>query len=169
MLRLCESDNLGQRDQYGTLLTLGGRHTEALSWMQAMLDSDGYPPQGETPPPSKEPLSAERMTDQRFARAEVLYSSALAAFRLWGDCELARQYLLMGAQLNPQILIKILAKIDRPSTSRPSCTHPITLFDSLPRLFSASPSRARADAPNGTFQRNGHIALMILMTNDDDP
>ncbi|KAF7800007.1 hypothetical protein EIP86_011250 [Pleurotus ostreatoroseus] len=114
MLRLCESDNLGQRDQYGTLLMLGGRHTEALSWMQAMLDNDGYPPRGETPPPSQEPLSAERMKEQRFTRAEVLYSSALAAFRLWGDCELARQYLLMGAQLNPQILIKILAKIDRP-------------------------------------------------------
>ena len=115
MLRLCHNDNLGQRDQVGMLLAMAGRFDEALSFAQAYIADPASHPDGKTPP-RQAPLTTqamEKMSD--YTKADLLYTAALAAFRLWGDCELARQYLLIGARLNPQILLKILAKVDKPS------------------------------------------------------
>ncbi|TFK93915.1 hypothetical protein K466DRAFT_49524 [Polyporus arcularius HHB13444] len=43
-----------------------------------------------------------------------MLDAALATYRLWGDCELGRQYLILGAQGNPGLMAKILAQIPRP-------------------------------------------------------
>ncbi|KAI0728754.1 hypothetical protein C8Q72DRAFT_875651 [Fomitopsis betulina] len=49
--------------------------------------------------------------DNMGQRSELLYTGALAAFRLWGgDSLLARQYLRLGAQNNPAILMRLLGK-----------------------------------------------------------
>lgn len=122
MLRLCPGDNLGVRFALGALLTMAGRHSEALSYLQAWLDDSRAAPSGKTPP-FKTPLSPERVEAlSQYTKADFPYSAALAAFHLWGDCMLARQYLLIGARLNPQVLLKILAKIDRPSMLSFFCT-----------------------------------------------
>lgn len=50
-----------------------------------------------------------------YCRAELLYTGALAAFKLWGgDSLLARQYLRLGARNNPSILMRLLGKVTRP-------------------------------------------------------
>lgn len=52
------------------------------------------------------------------------YTAALAAFRLWGDKQgeeaekgrkLAEQYLVVAAELNSHVMLKVLGKIDQPS------------------------------------------------------
>lgn len=43
-----------------------------------------------------------------------MYCGALAAFKLWGDCELARQYLSIAVDRNPNVLIKILGRVKIP-------------------------------------------------------
>ena len=119
MLRLCPGDNMGQRYWLPTLLAIMRNYTRSLSYSQVWLEDESIIPDGNTPP-SKTPLSARRVkewSESVFLKADIPYTSALAAFRLWGDCELARQYLLIAARLNPQVLLKILAKVDRPSTS----------------------------------------------------
>ncbi|KAJ3555145.1 hypothetical protein NM688_g2741 [Phlebia brevispora] len=116
MLRLCPGDNMGQRDWLGALLARAGRCTEALSYSQAWLEDSTSHPDGKAPP-SQTPLTPEHIERlSRFTKADIPYSAALAAFKLWGNCELARQYLLIGARLNSQVLLKILAKIDRPKS-----------------------------------------------------
>lgn len=59
-------------------------------------------------------------------KASFLYDAAYAAFKLWGDCELARQYLLLGSKLNPIVLVKILGKVEQQSEF-PDCT-PMSSF-----------------------------------------
>lgn len=44
-----------------------------------------------------------------------MYNGAMAAFRLYGDCELARQYLALGVERNSHICVKILGRVKRPS------------------------------------------------------
>ena len=116
MLRLCPGDNLSQRTLLPTQLATSGRYEQTLRYAQAWIEDDASHPDGKASP-SQEPLTAERIeafTARKWTKAEYFYSSALAAFRLWGDCELARQYLYIGARLNPQILIRIMAKVKKP-------------------------------------------------------
>ena len=122
MLRLCPGDNMGQRYWLPALLTIDGRHKESLSYSQVWLEDEcNVPDPKNLPTPSKTPLTAERVAKySEWMKADIPYSAALAAFRFWGDCELARQYLLIAARLNAQVLLKILAKVDRPSES---CAH----------------------------------------------
>lgn len=115
MLRLSPGDNLGQRYWTGALLAIAGRYEQALSYSQEWIEESSAQPDGKRVP-SNTPLTPQKVAKLcNFHKADILYSAALAAFRFWGDCELARQYLYIGARLNPQILLKILAKVDRPS------------------------------------------------------
>ncbi|KAI0959817.1 hypothetical protein AcW1_004533 [Taiwanofungus camphoratus] len=122
MLRLCPGDNMGQRDWLGSVLLKAGRSEQALSFAQAWLAPEtvrvGVPPErgGCTfEPPSKEPFTEERYKKLcKFCSAELAYTGALATFKLWGNCELARQYLSIAARNNPHVLLKILAKIEQP-------------------------------------------------------
>lgn len=46
----------------------------------------------------------------RCGNGTMAYNAAVAAFRVFGDGEFARQYLRIAAKINPIILTKILAK-----------------------------------------------------------
>ena len=48
----------------------------------------------------------------------ILYSAALASFKHWGDCEQSRQYLKMAAKANPNVLLKVLGNVKKPSKSQ---------------------------------------------------
>lgn len=124
MLRLCPGDNLGQRTWLGSLLLRADRVSDALSFVQAWLspaaDKGEIIPHGGTDfrKPSSEPLSAsseERLSD--FTQGALVYTAAIASFKLFGSCPLSSQYLRIAAKLNPIILVKILAKLKPPSTS----------------------------------------------------
>lgn len=124
MLRLCPGDNLSQREWLGTMLLKANRNADALSFSQIWLNSRGtIPLRGGCTfePPSQTPLSAERYAkEKRFGSGEQNYTAALASFRLWGDCELARQYLRIATELNPHVIRRVLGKVTRPS--KPSAT-----------------------------------------------
>ena len=148
MLRLCPGDNMGQRDWLGSVLLQAGRVSDALSFAQAWIArDDGSPPRGGCifTAPSKRLLSDEAVEKaKKWGPSSHYYTAALASFKLWGDCELARQYLRISASVNPHVLLKILAKVDRPSmclacrTPHQEASHDnlhIESLNSLPRTF----------------------------------
>lgn len=116
MLRLCPLDNLGQRFSLGSLLIKARRYADALCFVQNWLESN-EPPRGGCvfKVPSKDPLTASRKANLQDQNASMIYSAALAAYRLYGDCELARQYLASAASLNSHVLLKVLGKVQQPS------------------------------------------------------
>jgi hypothetical protein len=124
MLRLCPGDNLGQRFWAGSVLLKAARPADAYSFARNWLHYDKaeeFPPRGGTcfaPAPLSAP-SAATVTDldNIYTRAALVYSVALASFTIWGDCEIATQYLRMGAKLNPTVLMKILMRRDKPCMS----------------------------------------------------
>lgn len=127
MLRLCPVDNQGQRSHLPALLVLARRYQDAMSYAQMWCKNDGAHPSTRTTP-NKTPLTEAELrkyADGRFLKAEHYYSGALAAFRVWGDCKLARQYLYIGAKHNPYIIIKILAQVKKPGET----TLDLTLID----------------------------------------
>lgn len=109
----------------GSILLQAGRPKDALHFSQRWLEKktryDGTTPKKagcdfETKP-SKAPLPQAEIDDMtQWTPACHVYTAALAAFRLWGDCELARQYYKLGVKLNPNVMIKVLAKVGPPST-----------------------------------------------------
>lgn len=122
MLRLCPGDNLGQRDWLGSLLLNSGRTSDALwfaqAWMTPAASRGDIIRHGGTDfgKPSPEPLPAseeERLS--QYTGANLVYTAAIASFKLFGDCAASRQYLRMAAKLNSIILVKILARRKRPS------------------------------------------------------
>ena len=122
MLRLRPGDNLGQRYWLGSVLLQANRTAEALSFAQDWLDPQyrgSWPPRGGCAfhPPSQTPLSAELLEKvKKYGHTSIVYTAALASYKLWGDCEIARQYLRCAADVNPHVLLKILARVDQPST-----------------------------------------------------
>ncbi|KAI6103809.1 hypothetical protein EDD16DRAFT_296917 [Pisolithus croceorrhizus] len=119
MLRLCPGDNMGQRTWLGSMLLLANRYSDALSFCQTWLDPNipSIVPRGGTA--FKAPSSTCYDTEVenqvlKLGSGAMAYNAALAAFRVFGDGDLARQYLRIAAKINPIILIKILAKIDKP-------------------------------------------------------
>lgn len=123
MLRLCPADNMAQRDVLGSLLLQAGRNSEALYFAQVWLKNslgDGSPPLlggCDFQAPSSEPMDDKLFQElYRWPSDAMTHTGALAAFKLYGDCTLARQYLRLGAKANSIILIRILAKINQPST-----------------------------------------------------
>ncbi|KAH9844021.1 uncharacterized protein C8Q71DRAFT_25127 [Rhodofomes roseus] len=124
MLRLSPGDNMGQRQWLGSVLLQAGRHKEALSFAQEWLQlkvrrTDDPPLRGGCTfnAPSSDPIPQadyQRLLDH--CDGELLYTAALAAFKVWGaDSQLARQYLRLGAKNNPAILMRILGRVSRPS------------------------------------------------------
>ncbi|KAL4072080.1 hypothetical protein J3A83DRAFT_4390475 [Scleroderma citrinum] len=119
MLRLCPGDNMGQRTWLWSLLLLCNRPSDALSFCQVWLapDRPGVLPRGGATfgPPSSTCFDA-KVEDQLSSHSNgaMAYNAAVAAFELFGDCDLARQYLRIAAKVNPIILIKILAQMDKP-------------------------------------------------------
>ena len=143
MLRLCPGDNMGQRYWLGSVLLQAGRTADALSFAQVWFDPEYYgnwPPRGgcEFKPPSQAVLSDETVERlKKRGHTSLLYTAALASYKLWGDCEIARQYLRCAANVNPHVLMKILARVDRPSTSELSQILPnllMTYIESLNNL-----------------------------------
>lgn len=137
MLRLCPTDNIGRRDWLGSLLLRTGRHADALYFSQVWLESssgDGSPPPlggCDFKAPFSEPLSEDSISKlSRWPSDAMSYSAALSAFKLYGDCLLARQYLRIAAKSNKTILIRILAKIPQPSASFVFLVHFICLCQS---------------------------------------
>lgn len=124
MLRLCPGDNLGQRTWLGSLLLRADRTSDALSFVQVWLSPAAG--RGEIIPhggtdfgkPSSDHLSTSREEDLLdYAQGALVYTAAIASFKLFGDCPLSSQYLRIAAKLNPNILVKILGKKKPPSTN----------------------------------------------------
>ncbi|KAJ3510354.1 hypothetical protein NLJ89_g4723 [Agrocybe chaxingu] len=122
MLRLCPGDNLGQRFSLGSMLCQANRFSDALFFSQAWLTENtlqtGEPPKrGGTSfaPPS--PALPRRIEENklRWLSAAILYTAALASFKIYGDCEQAKRYLVLATKANPNILVKILAEVPRPA------------------------------------------------------
>ena len=122
MLRLCPNDNMGQRFLLGSILIRCGRHADALyfaqQWLSEEVRNTGKaltlggcnfgPPQNEL----SESISDE--SSLRWASCEMLYTAALASFKLFGDIPISRSYLEMAATSNPHVLLKILARVKKP-------------------------------------------------------
>ncbi|THH33773.1 hypothetical protein EUX98_g385 [Antrodiella citrinella] len=122
MLRLCPPDNLGARYWLSTILVKANRAKDALYFCQLWYDPnspDILPLGGCTfAEPSKAQLSGRTMQQisKSSTKASFLYDAALAAFKLWGACELASEYLLLAVRLNPIVLVKVLAKVQQQKT-----------------------------------------------------
>jgi len=68
-------------------------------------------------PPKSDPLTDNEVRRIKSAHPGLflLYNGALASFKLWGDCELARQYLGMAILANPWVLTKSIARVSVPN------------------------------------------------------
>jgi len=125
MLRLCPGDNLGQRYSLGSVLIHCGRYADALSFAQQWLgneagDGHEFPARGGTvfKIPCHDPGKPKDANELRWTSSQVLYTAALAAFKLFGDCPTSQSYLKMSAISNPHILLKILAQVQKPGAFR---------------------------------------------------
>lgn len=120
MLRLCPGDNMSQRTWLGSNLIRVGRLADALYFAQTWL-SPGPADRGESPlkggtdfkAPSRDPMTDGR-EDHKFSCGSLLYTAALASFKLWGDSLQAQQYLKAASMANPNILMRILGRVTRP-------------------------------------------------------
>ena len=122
MLRLCPNDNMGQRFWLGSILIRCGRHADALYFAQQWL-SDEVRKNGKTltlggcnfGAPQKElPESTSDESSLRWASGQLLYTAALASFKLFGNIPISRTYLKMATTCNPHVLLKILALVKKP-------------------------------------------------------
>ncbi|KAI0632430.1 hypothetical protein C8Q77DRAFT_1125683 [Trametes polyzona] len=120
-LRLCHGDNMGQRYLLSALLLKAQRYADALSfcqvWLDPQYDGQGRPHGGCVfAPPNPAPLTPEfvKRHSEPWSPGNLLLNAAYAAFRLYGDCELARQYLLLGTRANPHIFTKVLGRRPQP-------------------------------------------------------
>jgi hypothetical protein len=113
---------MGQRFWLGSLLIRCGRHADALYFAQQWL-SDEVRKGGKTlalggctfEAPQKElPEFAADDASLRWASGQILYTAALASFKLFGDIPMSQSYLRMAATCNPHILLKILAQVKKP-------------------------------------------------------
>ena len=125
MLRLCPGDNLGQRFSLGSVLIHCGRYADALSFAQQWLDNEAgdgseYPPRGGTvfKAPRRDLGEPKDANELRWTSSQILYTAALAAFKLLGDCPTSRFYLKMSVISNPHVLLKILARVQKPGAFR---------------------------------------------------
>ncbi|TBU48452.1 hypothetical protein BD309DRAFT_997599 [Dichomitus squalens] len=122
ILRINPSDNMGMRYTFGSILLLSGRIEDALSFSLAWINAkNGTPLRGgcafERPtgaPLSQDVLAFHRVKCPWVVASEHFLTAALAAFRLWGDCGLARQCLSMGAHTCPIVMRRILGGSAKP-------------------------------------------------------
>ena len=125
MLRLCPGDNLGQRFSLGSVLIHCGRYADALSFAQQWLDNEAgdgadFPPRGGTifKAPRRDPGKPKDASKLQWTSSQLLYTAALAAFKLFGDCPISQSYLKMSVISNPHILLKVLARVQKPGAFR---------------------------------------------------
>ena len=139
MLRLCPNDNMGQRFWLGSLLIRCGRHADALYFAQQWL-SDEVRKSGKalvlggcnfSAPQNDLPESASDETSLRWASGQLLYTAALASFKLFGDIPISRTYLKMAATCNPHVLLKILAQVKKPRAFSPIFLIKVLIFMKL--------------------------------------
>ena len=81
------------------------------------MDDGGFPLRGGTDfhSPVRDLVSPSREEQSKWACGALLYTAALASFKLWGNCALACQYLRMAVKANPYVLLRILGRVSRPS------------------------------------------------------
>lgn len=121
MLRFCPGDNMAQRTWLGSNLIRVGRLADALYFAQTWL-SPGPADRGEDPlkggtdfkAPSRDPMTEARAKRLESDCGSLLYTAALASFKLWGDSLQAQQYLRAASKANPNILMRILGRVTRP-------------------------------------------------------
>ncbi|KAJ7669032.1 hypothetical protein B0H17DRAFT_949558, partial [Mycena rosella] len=109
ILRICESDNMGQRGSTSALLRVG-RAADAPYFAQRWLEADGMPEGSgiDLTPPHQTPLTdAECAETAKSVDLRMIHSAALA---LDGDSALARQYLHIAARYL-LVFIKVLGKL----------------------------------------------------------
>jgi hypothetical protein len=105
------------------MLLHSGRSSDALSFAQAWLNRElefGGVRGGTTfKTPSERPLSADVFQElkTKFCLGDLAYTAALASYRLTGNSELSRQYLAIAASKNPQVAIRVVAKVMKPGAS----------------------------------------------------
>jgi hypothetical protein len=176
MLRLCPGDNLSQRFWAGSVLLHADRASDALSFAQIWLDPLAtergmIPPRGGTAflPPSSEVMPDERYQQlQKWCKGCLAYTGALASFKLWGNCPLARQYLRIGVAINPFILTKILSRAEPPSMpgfSQLSALSPFLYLNSLrhpEQQRSLLDERRRRRRPGNSRRRTSHVTLRLI-------
>ncbi|KAK7052556.1 hypothetical protein R3P38DRAFT_2861009 [Favolaschia claudopus] len=112
MLRICQSDNMGQRAWMPALLLQAGRPADALYFAQRWLETDDTPEGSgiDFAEPRRTPMTdAEIAKIKRLLDLQMIYSAALAAFMLDGDTPLAHQYLHIASKF-PTVLIKVLLR-----------------------------------------------------------
>ncbi|KAE9392954.1 hypothetical protein BT96DRAFT_887634 [Gymnopus androsaceus JB14] len=132
ILRLCESDNMGQRAWMAPLLLHVGRPADALyfcqQWLSDWSSSDELPKGIKFKAPFKKPLTKaeiERMS--KYVDLQMIHSATLSAFMLYGDVELSRQYLHIAVQY-PHVLIKVIGKFKERMNGD---THPVRLHNGV--------------------------------------
>ncbi|KAJ7758045.1 hypothetical protein B0H16DRAFT_1370752 [Mycena metata] len=119
-LRLCESDNMGQREWMGPLLLHVGRPADALYFVRRWLESEDEPRSEDKhrskgtldfAPPKLTPMSGAQIKGLvEYSSLQMVHTAALASFILDGNSVLARQYLHIAVQRFPGILIKVIGK-----------------------------------------------------------
>ena len=117
-LELSRDDYIGQRHMLTTMLLKVGRYDAALVlcqlWLDPKYDRQTFKRlQYQQQLPSFDPLPARVVEYHRTIDSEDVCELFNAAFRIRGDCELARQCLRLGHELNPH-MTKILAQVERP-------------------------------------------------------
>lgn len=119
MLRLCPRDNTSQRAWLGSMLIRNGHHANALYFVQQWIYHETPPGAGIAfKAPSRSLLTDAQAREQsRFGIANMMHDGALAAFRLFGDCQQSRQFLKIAAYVQPIILTKVLSRASRPGRS----------------------------------------------------
>ena len=114
---------MGQRYWLGSLLCQLGRYSDALFFAQSHLapniENDVLPPRGGTifKPPRREIMTAKGEGRIKYRGISLLYTAALASFKLWGDCPESAQYLRIAAKASPYVLVKVLARKTKPGSS----------------------------------------------------
>lgn len=113
---------MSQRDWLGSLLLHSGRFKDALSFAQQWIvpeihDKCITPPAGgviftEPSPDLLPPAYETRLLSgyRESIHASAFYTAAFAAFKIWGECPLAAQYLRIAVKANPTILTRVLAR-----------------------------------------------------------
>ncbi|KAF7290758.1 Aldo/keto reductase [Mycena indigotica] len=112
ILRLCFSDNLGQRQWMGALLLHANRLEDALYFTQRWILADETPPGSgiDFRAPQRTPMTATQLEQaKKWPDLQMVHSAALATFMLDGDSELARQYLHIAVKY-PEVMIKVLGR-----------------------------------------------------------
>ncbi|KAF9528802.1 hypothetical protein CPB83DRAFT_299478 [Crepidotus variabilis] len=117
ILRLCPGDNLALKHWLGPMLNQCGRHSDALFFSQAWWHEGIFPARGGTAFTTPNPEVPASMSEDavQFIPCSLVYTAALSSFKFFGDCDQSRTYLKMSAISNPGVLLKILARVQRPA------------------------------------------------------